>query len=764
MILNPLMRLLQCRSRICKKSLIVYIILFATLSVFSEEVKKGVLDLRNTNFNNVKEFTLKGEMGFYNKQFVFSQEDINKASVFIPCPSEWSQTKLSDGTQLSSLGYGTYVFKILLPKNSPPLMLKIPSPVSAWAFFVDGKEIMRGGNPGSSKENSNTGQADIVYKIPQDKTELSIAVQVSNFAHSRGGIYHAINIGLQDSIEKIILSKRFVDIFVFGFGLAIILYHLALFIFRPKNKSLLFFVFFALVVVLRNLVSGYVFKYIFPSASWELITKLDYLTFASVGFFIFTYFRSLYKEDTNEIIYKIISIEALAYVLFVLVTPAYIYGKLITYHQIIILAEVFYAFYFVIRLLIKKRIGSIPIFVGVMFLVISSINDVLYSMMLSNIGNLLPFGFSGFLFAQAFCLAWKSYLETKKADEVKSMLLDSDKQKGLLFDEIKNTSSELKQHEITLAENMDMAEDSMKKLSGYAESVRQEITVQDGELRGTQTATDSLNLFLENISQGIENQSKAAENTVLQIKELNKVTNDLSDKFNTINEGFALLSDASKTGKDNLAKVTAIIGNIYQSSEVLLEANQLITALAEQTNLLAMNAAIEAAHAGDAGKGFAVVADEIRKLAESSASEADSTGKILSQINNTIRQSAEASGVLQKSFDDINQKVFDFQNILANISGFISDVNTQTEKMNSIMNTLLEEFTNVQKEKDNISRTRSDISNSFKSLLNATEQVNSEISEMLNSIKILDQAIIKTREVESQTGSSISKLNILIRE
>ena len=333
-----------------------------------------------------------------------------------------------------------------------------------------------------------------------------------------------------------------------------------------------------------------------------------------------------------------------------------------------------------------------------------------------------------------------------------------------LTDEIKNTSGELKQHEVTLAENMDIAEDAMKKLSGYAESVRQEITVQDGELRGTQTATDSLNLFLENISQGIENQSRAVENTVLQIKGLNNLTNDLSDKFKTINEGFALLSDASKTGKDNLAKVTAIIGNIYQSSEVLLEANQLITALAEQTNLLAMNAAIEAAHAGDAGKGFAVVADEIRKLAEGSASEADSTGKILSRINNTIRQSAEASGVLQKSFDDINQKVFDFQNILANISGFISDVSSQTEKMDSIMNTLLEEFTNVQKEKDNISRTRSDISNSFKNLLDATEQVNSEISEMLNSINTLDQAIVKTREVESQTGSSISKLNVLIRE
>ncbi|UTC66357.1 MULTISPECIES: methyl-accepting chemotaxis protein [unclassified Treponema] len=763
----------QCRSKILEKVkrkisvklfLAVCFILSVSVSGFSEEIKKGILDLRNTDFVSSPILVLNGEMGFYNKEFVFSKEDVEKAGVFIPCPMEWSKSVLSDGTKLSNLGYGTYTLKILLPQKTPKLMLKIMSPVSAWAFFVNGEEFMRTGIPSSSRENTKTGINDIIYDIPQGHTEIYLAIQVSNFAHSRGGIYHPISIGAKDAMENLILAKRFVDIFVFGFGIAIILYHLALFIFHPKNKNLLYFIFFALTVILRTAIIGYVFKYIFPSAPWELITKLDYFTFASVGFFIFTYFRTLYKEDIKELIYRIIAVEAIAYVLFILVTPAYIYGKFIFIHQLVLLVEVVYAFYFVIRILRRKRTGSLPIFLGVVFLAVSAVNDVLYSMMVSNVGNLLPFGFSGFLFAQAFCLAWRNYLETKKADEVRSMLLESDKQKGLLFDEIKNTSGELKQHEVILAENMDIAEDAMKKLSEYAESVRQEIGVQDEELRGTQTATDSLNLFLDNISQGIENQSKAAENTVLQIKELNKVTNDLSDKFNTINDDFALLSDASKTGKDNLAKVTAIIANIYQSSEGLLEANQLITALAEQTNLLAMNAAIEAAHAGDAGKGFAVVADEIRKLAEGSASEADSTGKILSQINNTIRQSAEASCVLQKSFDDINQKVSDFQNILSNISDFISDVNAQTEKMNSIMNTLLEEFTNVQKEKHNISQTRANISGSFKRLLTATEQVNSEIAEVLSSIKTLDLTIIKTREVESQTGSSISKLNVLITE
>nr|WP_255822585.1 hypothetical protein [Treponema putidum] len=246
--------LLQCRNKIIEnfrnkekrpiKFFLAICFLSAGLSVFSEEIKRGILDLRNTDFSSSEVLTLSGEMGFYNNKFIFSKEDIEKAEVFIQCPMDWNKAVLSDGTKLSNLGSGTYTFKILLPQKAPKLILKTASPVSAWAFFVDGEEVMRAGNPASSKENSKTGMDDIIYEIPHGRTEIYIAIQVSNFAHSRGGIYHPIDIGKKEAIENSILAKRFVDIFVFGFGIAIILYHLALFIFHPKNKSLLYFMLF----------------------------------------------------------------------------------------------------------------------------------------------------------------------------------------------------------------------------------------------------------------------------------------------------------------------------------------------------------------------------------------------------------------------------------------------------------------------------------------------------------------------------------------
>jgi methyl-accepting chemotaxis protein len=139
--------------------------------------------------------------------------------------------------------------------------------------------------------------------------------------------------------------------------------------------------------------------------------------------------------------------------------------------------------------------------------------------------------------------------------------------------------------------------------------------------------------------------SSAIEEMVKNIRSIHKTLEHNA-------EAVIKLNTSSLEGKNRLLKIGELIANVSTQSEALIEACKVISNIAEETSILGMNAAIEAAHAGEAiGKGFAVVAGEIRHLADDSGHQASEIEKSLKNIKTLIDVSTESSAHAQIQFD-----------------------------------------------------------------------------------------------------------------
>lgn len=212
----------------------------------SEVHPSGKIDISNFDFTRDDVIELNGPWEFYWERFLYPGDFKGSAR---PVPDGYSsglvtwKTIQTTGATPGAYGYATYRLRILLPERPPGMGIRITFQNSSFRLIINGEEVALSGKPGTGEENTVPARTNrVVYFQPHER-EMEIILHVANYYVFRGGLRGVIQLGSADAIEGARNRRLALDLIVAGFGLGIWLYHLFLFLQRPQDRSILYFLF-----------------------------------------------------------------------------------------------------------------------------------------------------------------------------------------------------------------------------------------------------------------------------------------------------------------------------------------------------------------------------------------------------------------------------------------------------------------------------------------------------------------------------------------
>ena len=222
----------------------------------------------------------------------------------------------------------------------------------------------------------------------------------------------------------------------------------------------------------------------------------------------------------------------------------------------------------------------------------------------------------------------------------------------------------IKKSEMDLVSVAQEIKTSADATSGFVEDITASIETVHGQIDDQAASFSRTSDVVHNVSDGItaltgliDTQAESIAGTSSAVEQLIGSIAGISDSMETMSRSFDTLDGEAQNGVEKQKKVNERIQQIETQSQMLQDANKTIASIASQTNLLAMNAAIEAAHAGEAGRGFSVVADEIRKLSETSSKQSRTIGEELKDIKAGIGDIVAASLESSEAFSALSNKI-----------------------------------------------------------------------------------------------------------
>lgn len=367
------------------------------------KAKNGILDARDHEFSD--HINLDGEWRFVWRDT--SALDLPPTDEFIEIdvPDSWKGYRYQ-GAKLPGHGAASYFLTILIPEQTASYAMKITTAGTAYNLYVNDGLAGSVGLYSLDPELAMPLYEPKIFNLGPLSNQLTLRVDVSNYDHRLGGLWESITFGTTEDIYHHREKQVAMALFMFGTIFVMGIYHLGIYSLSTRGIAALYFGLFCLVIGLRTLTTGEIFLHeAWPWLSWQMLVKLEYLTFYTGIPIFYLFVRSQFPDELNEKVgYVTIGIASLFSAL-VLVTGVDTFSVSLSYYQPFSLLVMLYVIYGLVMAFIRGEEGSAMVLVGFVSIVIAFINDMLYVANVVNTGHLISFGLLIFILTQAFLIS-----------------------------------------------------------------------------------------------------------------------------------------------------------------------------------------------------------------------------------------------------------------------------------------------------------------------------------------------------------------------
>ncbi len=373
------------------------------------DLENGRLNAAEWDFSEQGLLELGGEWLFFH-QLLLSPEQLNEVArtgdsgEYLRIPGFWNW----QNEEYPAKSYGTYVAQIELPEDMRQFGIYIEEVHTSYKLFINGREVLSQGRVSSSASTSQSEILPQMWFTKLDTNKLSIILQVANFQAIKGGLRLAPVIGRQEQIIQRYFHESAADLFLFGSILIMAIYHLGLYFFHRQDRRALCFALFCAMIALRGGLTGSRFlHWLFEDASFQLLTRMEFLSAFGAAFFYYHYHKLRFPDETwkpfthiNNIVIGFLSIAAV-------LMPIVFIAQVVVLFEVFVLIEIVLILGGLAVAVYRRRPESHIFTAGFTILFITVINDLSHYNMIAGSTYLLHYGLFIFILLHSLLLAYR---------------------------------------------------------------------------------------------------------------------------------------------------------------------------------------------------------------------------------------------------------------------------------------------------------------------------------------------------------------------